>query len=275
MSTAQLLSRAAAIIAAVSIGAYLGLRYEKRVQATSAANHAMAQGAEVATLRAENQRLKSDLASSRAAIRQELGARETATTGSTSALDQLRVLASLQKRKLATTTMTYVDRQGKLAPGFIELFALTLAEQRALQQSIDGVRGRLADLERENATVTRNEKGQVVIAVKPFPEAGGVAYDALVKSFADTLGADRYAAFLGLGVEQVERTLGRFGAAQRTITVSESSAGDGKVHYTVMEAHKLPQESGNSSSGFRNFQEMTNHLGTLEQLLPPDFGAGR
>jgi hypothetical protein len=275
MSTTKLLSRTAAVIAAIGFGAYLGIRYEKRMQVTSTPDRAMAQSAEAATLRAENQRLKMEMAPSRPATSKALDSRETTAPAGGPGLDQLRVLASLQKRKLAATTMAYVDRQGKLTPAFVELFALTSVEQQALQQSVDRARDRLAELERENATVTRNEKGEVVIAVKPFPEAGGAAYDALVKSFADTLGADRHAAFLGLGVEQVEKTLCRFGAAQRTTTISQNVAADGKAYYTVLEAHKLPQESGNSNSAFRSFEEMTKHMGTLERLLPPDFVAGR
>jgi hypothetical protein len=171
--------------------------------------------------------------------------------------------------------MSYVDRQRKLTPAFVELFALTPSEEVALQQSLDRARDRLGDLERENATVAQNTDGAVVLSVKPFPEEGGAAYDELVKSFAETLGPERNVAFLTLGVQQVERAFSQFGAAQRTITISADVAPNGNIGYRVAEVQKLAAGHNSSTSHFRNFQEAAKYLGTLERLLPPDFRAGR
>ena len=276
MTTIQLLGRAAAVIGAIAFGVFLGRLQRttpKLVESTAPTVHA--QAVELATLRSENERLKTQLHASQQMTANAAGAREAATLANTPALDQLRFLATLKKRKLASSTMAYVDAQGNLTPGFTELFALTPAEQRTLQQSIDVARDRLADLERANATIERDAGGAIRISVKPFPEAGGVAYDELLKSFSDTLGPDRHAAFLALGVEQVERALARFGAAQRTITISEEIEPDGSLQYRVLDAHRLPQESGNNSAQYGNFQEATRHLGTLARLLPTDFRAAR
>jgi hypothetical protein len=266
---------AAALVGALVLGGYVGREYQKRAQTASAPERAFAPSAELEKLRAENQRLKSELASRSQGMPDRLSPSDTRATASAPLPDRLRVLADLQKRNMATASMSYVDRQGKLAPAFIELFALTPLEEVALQQSVDQARDRLAALERENATVARDPNGAMVISVKPFPEAGGAAYDQLVKSFAETLGPERNAAFLTLGVQQVERALAQFGAAQRTVTISEDVSPNGNIGYRVNENQKLGQGHSSSTSQFRSFQEAAKHLGTLERLLPPDFRAGR
>jgi hypothetical protein len=62
------------------------------------------------------------------------------------AVDSLRVLADLQQRKLVRPTLTIFDLKGRLDDSFVSLFALTPTEQKRLQQSIDEVRKKLAQL---------------------------------------------------------------------------------------------------------------------------------
>jgi RNA polymerase sigma factor (sigma-70 family) len=186
----------------------------------------------------------------------------------------LRMLAELQKRGLVRPNMAFVNPDGKLNSAFVELFALNPDEQSALQQNVDGARERLFELERANSAVSRNDKGDLVISVSPFAAEGGVVYDALMKSFADTLGPERNAAYVALGSSQVERALGQFGAAQRTVTfsVNPATAGGAKGNISVKMDYKSSDGSGNSSSNFPNLEEAQKFAGTVGRLVPPDFG---
>jgi hypothetical protein len=167
--------------------------------------------------------------------------------------------------------MDFVDSGTRLTPAFSELFAVTSAEQETLQRSLDTSREMLAELERANATVSPQPNGDVVVTVKAFPESGGQLYDALLKTFAETLGPERYSAFLALGMEQVEKSLGRFGAPQRTITFSRTTAGDNSVHYSMRENLRLPKENGNYTSDFKNFDALAQQAGSIVKLLPAGF----
>lgn len=186
----------------------------------------------------------------------------------------LQMLAELQKRGLVRPGMTFVNPNGKLNSAFVELFALEPSEQAALQQSVDGARERLFEFERANATVARNDKGDLVISVSPFAAEGGVVYDALMKSFADTLGPERNAAYVALGASQVERALGQLGAAQRTVTFSLDPAVEGgaKARVLVKMDYKSSNGSGGSSSTFSSMEEAREYAGTVGRLVPPDFG---
>lgn len=186
--------------------------------------------------------------------------------------ETLRALAELTKRNLVNVDMTFVSPSGKLDPAFAELFGLTAGERIALQQSVDHARERLAEAEQANATVTRDAQGNVVVAVKAFAEAGGAAYDEMMKTFAGTLGTERYAAFNALGASRVESALGSFGAVDRTVTFSMDPGRPEGRRYEVRDNHKMAGTSGTSTAGFSTMQGALNWVGTVGRLVPADFG---
>jgi hypothetical protein len=155
------------------------------------------------------------------------------------------------------------------------LFALTTSEHLALQRALDSAQGTLGELERAHATVTPQANGDVVVAVAAFPAAGGQVYDAVLKTFADTLGPERYRAFVALGAEEMEKALGRFGTPQRTITFSRIVGADKVVRYAMREELKLPQERGNYTSEFKTYEELAQQGGAMVKLLPPTFAPQR
>ena len=192
--------------------------------------------------------------------------------GTSGAIQRLRVLMDLQRSELAKTEIApFVNAQFKLTPAFAELFALTTAEREALQKTIDATRERLADLERQNAIVRRSPGGDVLITVNAFPDTGGAAYDAFIASFAETLGPDRHGAFMVLGAEQVEKALGRFGVPQRQLTFSRRMSSEGDMGFSLHEEFQLLKENSRYSSDFKSFAEMSEQIGTVVRLLPPDF----
>lgn len=186
--------------------------------------------------------------------------------------EDLRVLTDLQTRKLVRPDVTFVNNNGTLTKAFGELFALTPTEQTTLQQAVERARDRLTELERANAIVTHDAKGNVTIAVSSFAGEGGRVYDDLMKTFADTLGRERNAAFQALGAAQVERALGHFGAGERTLVFSFDPAAVENQPYAIVEQHKLPFESGSASRSFKTLAEAMDWAGTAGRLVPPGFG---
>jgi RNA polymerase sigma factor (sigma-70 family) len=279
MSTTKLILGSAGVVAALGLGVFIGAHYQNGMEPlplVARANTEM-QSFALVELRENNQRLKTELA--RLASAPSLASAATNSVGAPisapplAALDRLRVLTDLKKRKLVSPSITFVDRNGSLAPAFTEMFALTPAEKEILQRAVDGARDRLADLERENATIEQSANGDVVITVKPFPVAGGAAYDQLTKTFGETLGADRQNSFLVLGVTQVEKTLGYFGAADRRFVFSQNVSAGSDALYTVTESYQLPTESGSSSSPFKSHDELVRSIwpGTIVRLVPEYF----
>ena len=195
------------------------------------------------------------------------------TAGKTSAaIQRLHVLMDLQRSELAKPEIApFVNAQFKLTPAFVEPFALTTAESEALQKTIELTRERLADLERENTIVTRTPGGDVLITVNAFPDTGGAAYDAFIRSFAETLGTERHGAFMALGAEQVEKSLGRFGVSQRQLTFSRRISPEGDMGFSLHEEFQLLKENSRYSSDFKNFDEMSEQIGTVSRLLPREF----
>ncbi len=273
MNSTKVIVGTAGAVAALAVGVYLGTQRPGRNGETVATSSARAAGSSDAALREENRRLRDDVArlsAERPTLPATRGGATPGTEERRSALDRLRVLTDLQQRKLAKSEMDFVTG-GKLTPAFGELFATTPAEQETLQRELDVARDTLAELERANAIVSPQPNGDVIVAVKAFPETGGQLYDALLKTFAETLGPERYNAFLALGVEQVEKSLGRFGAPQRTITFSRTVAADNSVSYAMHESLKLPRENGNYTSDFKSFADLAQQAGPIVKLLPPTF----
>jgi hypothetical protein len=274
---------AVGVCAAVGIGVYFGASTHSQSAASSASARTQSATPEaaLAASHAENERLKAELARLRSSATAEMSASATPAAAAqqarlAAALARLRVLMELRQNQLAKPEMAELVASGaKLTPAFADLFALTNDEQETLQRSIDEARERLAALERENATVSRDATGKVMVAVKPFPAAGGAIYDATFKTFADTLGSERFGAFAALGAEQIERALGRFGLPERRIIFSRNPVPNGNTRYTMSEDYRLMKENGRYSTDFETLQEMRTQAGTIADLLPPDFTAER
>jgi RNA polymerase sigma factor (sigma-70 family) len=85
--------------------------------------------------------------------------------GDVRTIERLRALADAAARKLVYVGHTPLSQDHRLQPEFVELFGLTEGEQQQVQRTIDEARAELAVLERENATITREADGRVVIAL--------------------------------------------------------------------------------------------------------------
>jgi len=72
-------------------------------------------------------------------------------------------------------------------------------------------------------------------------------------------------------VEQVEKSLGRLGAPERTLTFSRTVAADKSVHYAMHENLRLPKENGNYTSDFKSFEDLAHQAGSIVKLLPATF----
>jgi len=191
-------------------------------------------------------------------------------------VEKLQVLVEFQKGKMVRPSLTFFDRQGRLNDSFASLFALTPAERARLEESVHDARQKLAKLEHSNSKVSRDEKGNFVVAVQPFPAEGGKVYDEVMQAFSNVLGPDRNDAFRTIGAEQFEITLGRFGAAERTYTFGYDLSERPGQPYTFQD--KVEQRSpGGGLSGntnntrFRTYEELEARVGPIISILPSDF----
>lgn len=180
-----------------------------------------------------------------------------------------RLAAALRQRHLPPDAGPVLGRDGKLSPVFAEFYGLTPAETDALQRSLDTARESLANLERTNSSISRDDKGNIVISVNPFPTAGGAVYDALLASVAQTLGPERNAAFSASSTDELERELKGFGAEQRTVKIGYDATGNG---YSVTDSFTNGAMRGSSTSQFRNMNDVVSNLGTVGRLLEPETG---
>jgi len=179
-------------------------------------------------------------------------------------------LIEVRRRKLANLEFEFFGDEAKLEPAFVELFEVSPSERAALEAAVDGARRKLDALLLENTKVSRTPKGDVAIAIRPFPAAGGAVYDAMLRTFADTLGSERYTAFLALGAEQAEKKLGRFGTAERTIQLSRES-GDGDVRYRINDRSRWSERDNSNYSDYLTPERLAREMGPLVQVLPADF----
>ena len=274
MGSTKLMVGTVATIAAVGIGAWLsGSRRDDIHTDARSATVALA-GTEITALREENLRLRDELSRRSSAGERSSAAAGSTTRASTSVVDTLRVLIDLRRRKLANLEFEFVGEGARLEPAFVELFALSPTEVTTLQGTLDATRERIASLIRENTSVGRAPNGDVTIAVKPFPEAGGNAYDAMLKTFKDTLGAERHNAFLALGAEQAEKMFG-FGTSERAVNLSREGVGS-ELRYRIHDRTRDgPQSNSNYVSDRLTLERFLREIGPLADLLPSDFAPSR
>ena len=191
-------------------------------------------------------------------------------------LDTLRVLGDLQQRKLVRPWLTIFDQRGRIDESFASLFDLKPGEREYLQRAIDEARERLGEMERSNATVTRDGDGNIVVSVRPFPQEGGQVYDAMMQRVADLLGPERNDAFRKMGAEQVELSLGRFGSAERTYTFGYDRTERSEQPYTVQDRVMQKSPTGRvdgttDNARFSTFENLAARFGPIVSLLPPEY----
>lgn len=274
MQTSKLVLGVIGTIAALGLSAYLGFNFRGSSAPAPRATLAAANDTALASLREENRRLREELARPRQIEQASLPA--SANLGTAAAtLEPMRLLAQLEKKNWVHPEMTFVSQTGTLTESFKVLFNLTPAEQQALQSTVDRARERLAELERLNATVTQRPDGKIEIKVKAFAAEGGQVYNDLMREFANTLGSERDEVYRSLGAEQVEMALSRFGAAERTVTVSRktpeaANPNAGKL-IVVRDETRTRSSSTTNSGDYHDLADVATRIGTLVRLLPPNF----
>jgi RNA polymerase sigma factor (sigma-70 family) len=266
-------------LAALGIGLFVGIelpawRAPSLTASAASDQHSMS---EFETLRAENARLRRELASATSASMNSgapaattSNAAATKQEGQTPPLEALRVLLDLQQRRLLQPQIRMTNYgTTDLSKSFVTLFNLTDVETETLQRTVNTARDKLATLEKENAFVQEMADGSLVINMKAYPEAGGAVYDEMMKSFSTTLGAERQKAFLALASRDLERSLGYVGAADRTLTITPLENG---TKFDVREDHKTTTESGSSASTLDGLVKLKTWAGSAASLIPPSFG---
>jgi hypothetical protein len=182
-----------------------------------------------------------------------------------------QTLAALKKKKLADSHVAVLAASGEIDSAFAALFELKPAERDVLQRTVTQSKEELAELERQHATVSRDPDGKVTIVVPAFAAEGGNVYDEMMGAFRQTLGPDRYAAFVTLGAEQLEKALANFGAQERTITFSYDPKQ--KTPYTTRDEFRMGQGSNSvRTSSFTSRENLEMRFGTISRLVPADFG---
>ncbi|MFT3781230.1 MAG: sigma-70 family RNA polymerase sigma factor [Nibricoccus sp.] len=268
MSTAKIILGTAAAIAVFGVGAFVGV--QSIAPSRSVAN--AEDDPEFAHLKKENSRLLAELERLRAANGTGLKpiAGNSATDGATEGKGKWKFLVELSKQKLFSPRFAFLDATGNLSPAAAAIFDLTTEEQAALAVASDSARGKIEALEKSRATVRRLADNKVAIYVDPFPKEGGAVYDELTNAIGRMLGPERYSAFLTLGGEQLERTLGAFGAVEREIEVT-SQPDSIQSRYLATDIQKVGGSRSVNSSNYKTKDDLIGRVGTIVKLLPADF----
>jgi hypothetical protein len=271
MTGRELISTAIAAALSFAVGTYVGVQWSTGY-GKKADNAALrSEQFELQRLREENRNLRDQLERPEATVPSG-GAQSMMPQTDQGAQGEWRALANMKAQNIAQPRVTVVSRNGQLNDTFVALFDLEPSDRESLQLAINRSTEKLAALEAQNATVSRDEKGIVTIAVKAFPGPGGVVYDELMKSFYDTLGQERYGAFLALGALQVEVALAMFGAQDRILRVSFDPQRE-RIPYVVKDEYRIGPRIGHAdTSTFQHREEIPARIGTLARLLPPDLG---
>ncbi|HVU34723.1 MAG TPA: sigma-70 family RNA polymerase sigma factor [Opitutaceae bacterium] len=294
MTTTKAIAAGAVALGLFAAGSYVGIRYVQQNSARDAAGATATDTSELLDLKRQNARLSADLAElerlqtlaanhrGNAAVdaaKSESATDRAALTAAdaqerSAAINRLKgkwaILAELQNTKAAQTQLALVDRMGKLNEAALKIFDVTPAEHDALERAVDSATQRMTALEQQNATMTPDGADKLTIRVQSFPEAGGKVYDALMKSFADTLGPDRNAAFLQLAATQVDQAFSRFGAVERTVSVT-LQPGSKTGRYLVTDYEVSAGSRGTSTGSFKSRADLLSQFGTVINLLPPRF----
>lgn len=176
------------------------------------------------------------------------------------------------------------SKDGKLIDSFVANFELSPSEKDRLQAAIDETRlelGRLKVAHAQWVAGTGDKLGTATITIGPFTE-GEAARDALQRTFAGTLGAERFAIMQAhYGVDALQDDLGSFGTETRTITIqrflanfrvsdqSRQTRPDGKFTSTLL----LTIVRDIDQPGGRDYRELfapfNERLKALPVIAPP------
>lgn len=274
MTKTKIIGTTLALVAAIGAGILIGHRQATKDAGSKEVRNDLSI---ISRLRNENTRLKGELdfyRTGRAATSAFTGPTSSSGNASTtSPVAVLRRLWEMQGEKQISVKMNrFLDPSGKLGEGFVAMLELTPAEQANVQRAVDQARERLADYERANSTVERKDNATVMIATKPFPEAGGAVFDELMTAIAAAIGPERNAVFRSFGQEQVETEFARFGAVQRTTTFTANSNNPNRP-YSLHEVQTTgPNSTSNRGFDFSTLDALKTQAGTVARLLPDDFG---
>lgn len=220
-----------------------------------------------ADLQRENARLRTEIASLRAA-----GAPAPGPSGATAVgtSERLRVLMNLRKSQMSMVVGLLSG--SRLDEHFVELFGLSPEEAQKLQAGLDAAQKRLHDAMRAHARVER-DGDKVTIKVPPLEE-GPAIYDQTTSAIQDVLGPERMAAFSALEADQLAAEMNNFGAEARTLSITRQPdpAGDGRVLYSLTDYKKTANGGyGTSNSTALGPAQIRQFSGPLGDLLPADF----
>lgn len=257
---------------AVGAGTWWTRQHRLDEELAAAADRNARQATQLAELRRENARLAEV---ERRAVEQAKAA-ESATASAVGperrALEDLQLLADLQRKGVMRTGLSVIEVEGRIQPKWAKLFSLTPAEQTRLTEAIAAARQQMGAKELAYATVKREEAGKLVITVAPFAE-GAEIYDRLMETCAQVLGPERYPAFSTLGLKALEDSLRGLGVMKQTLTVTHDPAPtDPKREWTLTIWANRPDgtvtQGGASDSQLERVVGFL--LGPLVQLVPPD-----
>jgi hypothetical protein len=258
--------RALSILAGLVLAAVGGYWFGRARPVAPAPVAAPAPAADLARMRSENQQLRAEneqlvRVQKEAALEPK---RAVATNPAATGIEALSVLAELQRTKAGSVRVTMLERNSKLADGFVKLFQITPAERETLQQTLDDARDRTNKLAMANATV--KVEGDALVAKMPPFEGGADVYDAVMDAFARTLGPARNEAFVALQAGQLSTALSGFGAEQRTVTVSREVRPDGESGLSVRDERRGPSGGGSSTmqSSMMNMNRLVEQYPWLE-----------
>ncbi|MCX6956334.1 MAG: hypothetical protein NTV51_29725 [Verrucomicrobia bacterium] len=271
MNASKIISAGLGVGAVVAVGVWLAVKLGWGESATGRMGRPEPAGSAVGQLVEENRRLKAQLAEVRAAALRpatEAGG-GAGPKGGARVVPPVawRALADLQRRGAGVPQITFVTGKGEMTDAFATLFALNSAERAAVVFAVSDAAARLAELALAHATITRDEKGDVTVAVKSFPAAGGAVYDALMQRFKAALGEERYAAFVALGADQVEAAMGRFGAPDVSFTVSNRAGPGDADGFDLRSTYRMPTEHNMSNGRYRTLADAENKFGPVIRLF--------
>ncbi len=165
-----------------------------------------------------------------------------------------------------------IDAEGRLAPGFGNLFGLNADEVERFQSIVLGLKQRAEELVTAHTTIRPTENGYV-LEYKPPGEAGQFR-ESVVESLKSYLGDERYRMFATLNGERAAengtRTGGpgamfnAMGGAARTVTLTRTPTGL---------SYSLTGEAGGGGGSVSgaNLAPMMTRLGPAARLIPPEF----
>lgn len=265
MSKLKITFAAVTAVAAIASGTYL---VAQQTQGPSASPASTVGASELASLRMENQQLKTEVARFKAA----------ASAAAPSPLAELRALVSAVQQKVIPPIGTLLrTTDGQLAPAVAALFKLTREEKAAVESSLATTRQQIDLLASTHvAAVERPAETRVVIRIDPFATEGGKIHDQVVADLTRALGEERYTALVTLTGSAFERQVGSgFGAAGRSLTIDRRSGGPLNVtRYMVNEQMQpVPGSPPQSFTAVASFDraELEQNFPALGKLLPPEF----